>query len=139
MQEQAHYTDVVREVGDVLRARVELAVASGVDARAVLADPGIGFAKNADHNVALLRRLPELAPLAGTPLLVGASRKSFLGRLLGALDRGVEAREDATMAVTVWCFVHGAAVVRVHDVARSRRAVELLGVLDRVTEDGLAA
>jgi dihydropteroate synthase len=139
MQEQAHYRDVVREVGDALRTRVASAVAAGIDARSILADPGVGFAKNAVHNVELLRRLPELAPIVGAPLLVGASRKSFLGRLLGDLDHGAGTREDATLAVTVWSFVHGAAVVRVHDVERSRRAVDLLRVMDRATEDGLAA
>jgi dihydropteroate synthase len=139
MHEQAHYGDVVHDVGDELRACVERAIASGIDARSILADPGIGFAKNAGHNVELLRRLPELAPAVGAPLLVGASRKSFLGRLLGDLEHGPETREDATMAVTVWSFVHGVAVVRVHDVERSRRAVELLGLMDRVTEDGIAA
>jgi dihydropteroate synthase len=139
MQEHAHYRDVVCEVGDALRTRVERAVASGIDARSILADPGIGFAKNAVHNVELLRRLPELAPIVGVPLLIGASRKSFLGRLLADLDHGPESREDATMAVTVWGFVHGAAVVRVHDVERSRRAVDLLRVMERVTQDRLAA
>ncbi len=139
MQHEAHYEEVVREVGVALRAHVENAVASGIDARAILADPGIGFAKNVEQNVELLRRLPELGPLVGAPLAVGASRKSFLGRLLGAADHAPETREDATMAITVWSFEHGAALVRVHDVERSRRAVELLDVMERVTQDGLAA
>jgi dihydropteroate synthase len=139
MQAEAIYGDVVREVGDALRTCVERAVASGIDRRAILADPGIGFAKNAEHNLELLRRLPELASVAGAPLLVGASRKSFLGRVFGDLEHGPETREDATVAVTVWSFVHGAAVVRVHDVERSRRAVELLAVMERATEDGVAA
>ena len=136
MQDHPHYDDVVTEVGDVLHAHVERALDAGVDATAILADPGIGFAKNLDHNVALLRALPELAAIVGTPLLVGASRKSFLGRIVDDLEAD---REDATMAVTVWSFVHGAAVVRVHDVERSRRAVELLDVMDRATQDGVAA
>ncbi len=139
MKDQAHYGDVVREVGEALRTRVERALASGIDARSILGDPGVGFAKNADHNIELLRRLPELASIVRVPLLVGASRKSFLGRLLGDLDHGPGTREDATLAVTVWCFAHGAAVVRVHDVERSRRAVDLLGLMDRATEDGIAA
>ena len=82
--------------------------------------PGIGFAKTAEHNLALLAALPELAARVEVPLLVGASRKSFLGRVLG--DAPVDARDEATLATTVWCFVHGAAVVRVHDVAASSRA-----------------
>ena len=105
----------MREVGDELRARVDAAVDAGVRADAILADPGIGFAKTAEHNLALLAALPELAARVEVPLLVGASRKSFLGRVLG--DAPVDAREEATLATTVWCFMHGAAVVRVHDVA----------------------
>jgi dihydropteroate synthase len=137
MQEAARYTDVVREVGDELRARVEGALHAGIDARALLADPGIGFAKTAEHNLALLGALPELAARVGTPLLVGTSRKSFLARIAGVDDRA--GRDDATLATTVWCFEQGAALVRVHDVAGSRRAVELLEVLDRATPEGVAA
>ena len=136
MQQQADYTDVVREVGDALHDRVARAIEAGVDARALLADPGIGFAKTIDHNVALLRALPEIAARVGAPLLVGASRKSFLGRIAGA---DLLARDDATLATTIWCFEQGATLVRVHDVASSRRAVELLEVMERATPEGMAA
>src|SRR5260221_6149964 len=114
MGAQAHYGDVVREVGDELRARVDAARDAGVRADALLADPGIGFAKTADHNLALLAALADLSARVETPLLIGTSRKSFLGRVLD--DAPVDAREEATLAMTVWCFVHGVAVVRVHDV-----------------------
>ncbi len=137
MQQDAHYVDVVREVADELSARVERATGAGIDARALLADPGIGFAKTAEHNVALLRELPELAARIGMPLLVGTSRKSFLVRIAGADDRA--GRDDATLATTVWCFERGAALVRVHDVAASRRAVELLETMERATPEGVAA
>jgi len=137
MQDEARYDDVVREVGDALRARVAAALAAGIDPRALFADPGIGFAKTAEHNLALLRALPELAGATGTPLLVGTSRKSFLARIAGA--DAVDARDDATLATTVWCFEHGAAMVRVHDVAGSRRAVELLEAMDRADPEGVAA
>ncbi len=137
MRAEARYDDVVREVGDELRARVDAAVSAGVRADAILADPGIGFAKTAEHNLSLLGALPELAARVEVPLLVGASRKSFLGLVLG--DAPVEAREEATLATTVWCFVHGAAVVRVHDVAASFRAVALLDALERATPHGMAA
>jgi len=135
MGTKAHYEDVVREVGDELRARVDAALEAGVRADALLADPGIGFAKTAEQSVTLLAALPELESRIAVPLLVGASRKSFLGRLLG--DAPVEAREEATLAMTVWCFLHGATVVRVHDVGASHRACELLEVLDRSTPEGL--
>jgi dihydropteroate synthase len=137
MQSEAHYSDVVREVGDALRVLVERAIAAGIDARAILADPGIGFAKTVDHNVALLRSLPQIAARAGVPLLVGTSRKSFLARIAAPDDRS--GRDDATLATTVWCFDQGAALVRVHDVAGSRRAVELLETMERATPEGMAA
>src|SRR5437763_1599753 len=81
---------------------------------ALLADPGIGFGKTTAHNLQLLAGLPQLAVRVGVPLLVGASRKTFLGRLTG--NAPVDDREDATLATTVWAFEHGARVVRVHDV-----------------------
>jgi len=137
MQAHARYHDVVRDVADELRARVDAAIDAGVRADAILADPGIGFAKTAEHNFALLAALPELAARLDVPILVGASRKSFLGRVLD--DAAVDAREDATLATTVWSFTHGAAVVRVHEVAVSARAVRLLDTLERVTPHGLAA
>jgi dihydropteroate synthase len=136
MQNEARYDDVVREVGDALRGRVRAAIGAGVNERAIFGDPGIGFAKNLEHNVALLRSLPEVAARAGVPLLVGTSRKSFLGRILGSMDLD---RDDATLATTVWSFVRGAAMVRVHDVDGARRAVELLDVMERATQNGLAA
>ena len=136
MQQEARYDDVVAEVGDELRARVDAAISAGVDPRAILADPGIGFAKSADHNLVLLRSLPAIAARVGMPLLVGTSRKSFLARVV-ADDQ--EARDDATLATTVWCFEQGVAMVRVHDVAGSRRAVELLDALERATPEGMAA
>jgi dihydropteroate synthase len=137
MQQETHYSDVVRDVGDELRRRVERAIDAGVDARALLADPGIGFAKTAEQNVALLRALPEVAARAGVPLLVGTSRKSFLSRIARVDDQS--GRDDATLATTVWCFDQGAALLRVHDVAGSRRAVEMLEALERATPRGMAA
>jgi dihydropteroate synthase len=137
MTARTHYDDLVRDVGDELRARVDAAVSAGVRADAILADPGIGFAKTADQNLALLAALPELSARVEVPLLVGASRKSFLGRLLG--DAPVDERDEATLATTVWSFVRGAAVVRVHDVAGSARAVALLDALERATQEGMAA
>jgi len=139
MRDEARYDNVVREVGDELLARVDTAVAAGVDGGSILADPGIGFAKTGAQSIALLRALPEIAARVGVPLLVGTSRKSFLASMLDA-DADTElARDDATLATTVWCFQQGAAVVRVHDVAGSRRAAALLDVLERATPDGVAA
>jgi dihydropteroate synthase len=136
MQQQANYGDVVAEVGVALRELVTDAVAAGIDPSAIWADPGIGFAKTSEHNLDLLRALPQLSSTVGAPLIVGASRKSFLGKVLGDAS---EDRDDATLATTVWSFLHGVAIVRVHDVESSRRAIELLDVMERMTPEGRAA
>ncbi|WP_189221728.1 dihydropteroate synthase [Saccharothrix coeruleofusca] len=120
MQRLAVYDDVVREVRDELSARVDAALAAGVRAEDVVLDPGLGFAKDADHNWQLLNRLDVLLEL-GFPVLVGASRKRFLGTLLGG--RAPDGREDATAAVSALAAFAGAWGVRVHDVGRSLDAV----------------
>jgi dihydropteroate synthase len=135
MQQDPAYTDVVREVGEYLRGRVEAAIAAGVPDAGILVDPGIGFGKTLAHNLALLRALPRIAAIAGAPVVVGASRKSFLGTLLGGLP--VDERDEATLAVSVWSFHEGAAMVRVHDVAGSVRAAALLDALERATPTGM--
>jgi dihydropteroate synthase len=109
MQQLAQYDDVVADVCAELRARAEAAVSRGVDADRLAVDPGLGFAKTAAHNWALLARLDELRGL-GLPILVGASRKSFLGALLAGRDgtpRPVDERENATTAITAYCALHG--------------------------------
>jgi dihydropteroate synthase len=121
MQQLACYDDVVADVRRELLARVDAAQAAGVSAERLVIDPGLGFAKTADHNWALLRSLPSLVDI-GLPVLVAASRKSFLGSLLAAPDgsaRPVGEREDATTALTAYCAMHGAWGVRVHDVQPS--------------------
>ena len=127
MRQEAVYDDVVGEVASELRRRVEHAIDAGVDSGAILADPGIGFAKDGAQNLALLRALPEIAVRVGVPLVVGTSRKSFLAKIAG--DE-LLARDDATLATSVWCFERGVAMVRVHDVRSSRRAALLLDALE---------
>jgi dihydropteroate synthase len=125
MYAAARYGDVVTEVGAELTARVEDVVAAGVAPEQLVLDPGLGFAKNADHNWALLAGLDRLVGL-GLPVLLGASRKSFLGRLLAAADgtpRPAELRDDATLATTVLAVEAGVWGVRVHDAAASVDAV----------------
>ncbi|MFM9011185.1 MAG: dihydropteroate synthase [Planctomycetota bacterium] len=125
MQQDPHYDDVVREVVDHLRARCDAAVAAGIAPESIMVDPGIGFGKTVEHNVALLTHLETIVDRVGVPVLVGASRKSFLGVLAGTgSDPG--AREAATIATTVWALEHGAAMVRVHDVAASVRAAAVV-------------
>jgi dihydropteroate synthase len=125
MYAAARYGDVVTEVCAELTARVEDVVASGVAPEQLVLDPGLGFAKNADHNWALLAGLDRLVGL-GLPVLLGASRKSFLGRLLAGPDgapRPAEGRDDATLATTVMAAEAGVWAVRVHDAAASVDAV----------------
>ncbi len=128
MQDAPRYDDVVTEVREYLLARAEAAEAAGIRRESICLDPGIGFGKTVDHNLELLRGLSELVA-TGFPVLVGASRKSFLERLLGDLDE--QGRDEATAVVTAWCAAAGVAVARVHDVARSSRAGRLAAAIVR--------
>jgi len=124
MQSRAVYDDVVAEVCDELSARRDAALGAGI--RDVVLDPGLGFAKNADHNWTLLRALPQLTGL-GRPLLVGASRKAFLGALLDG--RPAADRDAATAAITVLAAQAGVWAVRVHEVAASADAVRVVAAV----------
>jgi dihydropteroate synthase len=133
MQQQAVYRDVVTEVRDELEQRLDAVVAAGVQRDLVVLDPGLGFAKTAEHNWQLLAGLPTLLAL-GQPLLVGASRKAFLGRLLGTDPdhaRPVDQREDATTAVTALVAHAGAWAVRVHEARPAADAVRVAQALRR--------
>jgi dihydropteroate synthase len=134
MQLDPTYADVVAEVGEFLRRRLAAAVEAGIDRSRLVADPGIGFGKTAAHNFELLAHLPELSEaVEGTPVLVGTSRKAFIGSLLvpaGGPVLGVEEREEGTLATGVWALDRGAAMVRVHDVRPAVLAVRLLQALE---------
>ncbi len=119
-----HYDDVVAEVLAELNGQVDVAVAAGVDPSRLILDPGLGFAKNAEHNWALLGALPELVG-HGLPILIGASRKRFLGALLANDDgpRPPDGRETATATISALAAVYGAWGVRVHDVRASLDAI----------------
>jgi dihydropteroate synthase len=119
MQHDPRYDDVVDDVKAFLEQRMAVAVAAGVREERIQLDPGIGFGKTLEHNLELLRRLDELVAL-GRPLVIGTSRKSFLGRLTG---RDVTERVHATVATTVLAFERGASVFRVHDVAATADAL----------------
>jgi dihydropteroate synthase len=121
MQRAPRYVDVVAEVAAFLRARAAEARAAGVEE--VWVDPGIGFGKTLEHNLELLRSLDRLVA-DGVPVVVGTSRKRSLGSLTG--DAPVDDRLEASVATAVWAVDHGAAMVRVHDVAPTVRALRLL-------------
>jgi len=135
--EVPHYRDVVTEVRDELLAGVDSAVTAGVDPGQLIIDPGLGFAKTAQHNWALLRALPELVA-SGIPVLVGASRKRFLGSLLAAADgtpRPPDGRETATAVISALAGLQGAWGVRVHDVRASVDALTVVGAWQGDSED----
>jgi len=119
MQQDPRYDDVVDDVRAFLEERLAYAVQAGVAEERIQLDPGIGFGKTLEHNLELLRRLDELTALE-RPLVIGTSRKSFLGRLTG---RDVTERVHATVATTVIAYERGARVFRVHDVAPTADAL----------------
>ena len=121
MQEDPSYDDVVDDVKAFLTERIEFAISEGVAEERIWVDPGIGFGKTVEHNLALLRRLGELGEL-GRPIVIGASRKSFLGKLTG---REVGERLGGTIASNVLALLGGAEVFRVHDVAEVRQALDV--------------
>jgi len=129
MQNQPVYLDVVEEVMQFLRARIDVAVASGIARERITIDPGFGFGKTLAHNLALLRELPRFAVL-GVPVLAGLSRKSMLGALTG---QEAGQRMPASVAAALIAVQRGAKVVRVHDV---RATVDAMKVWNAINGDG---
>jgi dihydropteroate synthase len=124
----AHYEDVVRDVLVELGERVAVATAAGVEAERIALDPGIGFAKKSEHSLDLLAALAELAAL-GYPVVVGASRKRFLGEIAGVTEPSE--RVHATVGANVAALERGARVFRVHDVAANRQALDVAWAIRR--------
>lgn len=127
MQAAPSYNDVVADVASFLHGRIEAAIDAGVDAKRIILDPGIGFGKTAAHNVTILRRLEEIVAM-GPPVLVGASRKRFLGQISGQDDPSQ--RLGASLACVARSMSAGARVVRVHDVRESRQLVDTLTTIN---------
>jgi dihydropteroate synthase len=115
------YADVVREVGDFLTGRAATCMAAGLDARQIAIDPGVGFGKTAEQNLALVAGAGRLAEAVGYPVLVGCSRKGFIGRLAGVKEP--RRRDPASVWLAVEAVRRGASLVRVHDVAGTRQAL----------------
>jgi dihydropteroate synthase len=128
MQEDPRYDDVVAVVHGFLRERIEAAVFAGIPEERVCIDPGIGFGKNVDHNLALVRSVPALR-LLGAAVMVGASRKRFIGVLTG-VDEPTD-RLEGSLAVAVLAAAYGADLVRVHDVAATLRALKVADAVVR--------
>ena len=125
MQKSPHYHCLMGEVFDYLQEGIALAESAGVRPEGILIDPGLGFGKNLDHNLTLLRRLREFKCL-GKPILIGPSRKSFIGKVL---DLPLEEHLEGTAAVVAWAIWQGASIVRVHDVKEMKRIAGMIDVL----------
>ena len=130
MQANPSYADVVGEVRTFLGERVAACESAGISRERIVVDPGFGFGKTAEQNLALLRGLPELAAL-DVPVLAGLSRKSTLGQITG---RPVEGRLAASLAAALLAAERGAKIVRVHDVAATRDALAVLAAVDRIED-----
>jgi dihydropteroate synthase len=131
MQTEPRYADVVAEVGAFLADQREACLAAGIAADRIVLDPGIGFGKTLEHNLRLLKDLPSLHRL-GAPLLVGVSRKSFLGRVLGGRD--LDQRLAGGLGAAAWSVAMGVQIIRSHDVAATRDAIEVVAAIMQGTE-----
>lgn len=127
MQNSPVYDDVVSEVSSWLQCRIEEAETKGISPDHIVVDPGIGFGKTVDHNLEILRRLDEFRRL-NKPVLIGTSRKSFIGKIL---DLPVSDRMEGTAATVTWAIAHGADMIRVHDVKAMRRVARMTDALYR--------
>lgn len=125
MQVEPRYNDVVQEVSDFLAARLRYAVEAGVPPAHIIIDPGIGFGKTLEHNVTLLRELPVLRSL-GQPVLVGTSRKAWIGKIL---KLGAEERMEGSLAAAAAAVLEGADIIRAHDVKETWRVLQIVDAL----------
>jgi len=123
MQENPHYEDVVREISEYFEERINYALSQGISEKRIILDPGIGFGKRLEDNLEILRRIEEFKSL-GFPLLIGASRKSFIGHTLDGAPP--EDRLEGTLAVTAWCCMRGVDIIRVHDVKENKRVLKMI-------------
>jgi dihydropteroate synthase len=130
MQDDPRYDDVVTDVRDFLASRLGAAIAAGIARDRLCVDPGIGFGKTLEHNLSLLRSIASFEDLR-VPVLVGASRKRFIGELTG-VDEPAE-RVEGTAGAVAWCAANGVDVVRVHDVPEMAKVVRVVDAIARGT------
>jgi len=128
MQIMPRYNDVVGEIRSALGERIRWAENHGVSRDRIIIDPGIGFGKTVSHNLTILRELRQLTTL-GCPVLIGHSRKSFIGKILGIDD--ASGRDEATAVISALCAWNGASIIRVHDVARTVQAVKMTHAISK--------
>lgn len=135
MQEHPSYDDTIGEISVELQELAERAISGGIAKEKIILDPGIGFGKRQKDNLLILREIERFKAL-GFPLLLGLSRKSFLGRLIGEPERPapVEEREAATLAAHAWCIAQGVDYLRVHDVKATRDARAVITAIQGVGE-----
>jgi len=123
MQENPHYEDVVREISEYFEERINYALSQGISEKRIILDPGIGFGKRLEDNLEILRRIEEFKSF-GFPILIGASRKSFIGHILD--DVPPEDRLEGTLAVAAWCCMKRVDIIRVHDVKENKRVLRVV-------------
>ena len=122
MQNNTCYTDVVSEIYDYLEDRIKVCLEAGIDPLSIIVDPGIGFGKGLEGNLSLIKHIKEFSSL-GLPVMLGHSRKSFIGKVL---DSEVHNREEGTDAVTSWAAMQQVDIVRVHSVNRAKKTIEMI-------------
>jgi dihydropteroate synthase len=127
MQKNPRYKDVVSEIFAFLKERIEFCEQAGIDIERTIVDPGIGFGKTVLHNLEILRNLDQFKSL-GRPIMIGVSRKSFMGKVL---QLEPEERLEGSLASTVWCMMKGASILRVHDVRETKRAVTMVEAIEQ--------
>ncbi len=125
MQEKPHYNDVMKEIGEFFEERIEFCLSNGIDEDKIILDPGIGFGKRKEDNLTILSKLEEFTSY-GFPILVGTSRKSFIGRITG---EDAKNRLDASIATAVYSYLKGASIFRVHDVKQTRNALSVISAI----------
>lgn len=127
MQVGIQYNDLIGEISSFLANAAELAMKAGVDRQKIIIDPGIGFGKTVEHNFTLIKKLDLLAKL-GYPILIGVSRKSFIGK---SLDLPVDERLEGSLTAAIYAAIKGATIIRVHDVLSTVRALKILELIER--------
>jgi dihydropteroate synthase len=122
MQDKPHYDDVMKEIGEFFEERVDFCLSNGIDEDKIILDPGIGFGKRQEDNLTILSKLEEFTSY-GFPILIGTSRKSFIGRITG---EDVKKRLDASLATAVYSYLKGVSIFRVHDVRQTKNALSVI-------------